>query len=312
MRSACSKPRGNQPESPSSSAEPSGSTGRGCSQRQTRLLSQRGQTGGSGHRLSPCCPGVGDTMSPEAGTRDQPIPAGGVAPEGSQGVGEEGPDTARVWRGQGRPGRRGAEQDTQPRRRSSQVSPRDGTARPCGSRGPGLGLGRRSRLRGPRPRTQEAVSSHALPPGLTYTPCKGKANVVFSDYKLGAVPCVPREAGEASVRSAPGRTAQAPLTFAMDAGGRHVSQLARSDRGSTRSTVWQRGPVLIDAKPQQPRATEAKNQASNEAGVEDSSTDRGQLLGAPSCAVVSVPAAREGSGVKRLPERTLTDAGGGS
>lgn len=312
MRSACSKPRGNQPESPSSSAEPSGSTGRGCSQWQTRLLSQRGQTGGSGHRLSPRCPGVGDTMSPEAGTRDQPIPAGGVAPEGSQGVGEEGPGTARVRRGQGRPGGCRAEQDTQPRRRSSQPSPRDGTARPCGSRGPGLGLGRRSRLRGPHPRTQEAVSSHALPPGLTYTPCKGKANVVFSDYKSGAVPCVPREAGEASVRSAPGRSAQAPLTFTMDAGGRHVSQLARSDRGSTRSTAWQRGPVLIDAKPQQPRATEAENQASNEAGVEDSSTDRGQLLGAPSCAVVSVPAAREGSGVKRLPERTLTDAGGGS
>lgn len=304
MRSACSKPRGNQPESPSSSAEPSGSTGRGCSQRQTRLLSQRGQTGGSGHRLSPRCPGVGDTMSPEAGTRDQLIPAGGVAPEGSQGVGKEGPGSARVWRG--------AEQDTQPCRRSSQASPRDGTARPCGSRGPGLGLGRRSPLRGPHPRTREPVSSHALPPGLTYTPWKGKANVVFSDYKSGAVPRVPREAGEASVRSAPGRSAQAPLTFTMDAGGRHVSQLARSDRGSTRSTAWQRGPVLIDAKLQQPRATEAKNQASNEAGVEDSSTDRGQLLGAPSCAVVSVPAAREGSGVKRLPERTLTDAGGGS
>lgn len=131
MRSACSKPRGNQPESPSSSAEPSGSTGRGCSQWQTRLLSQRGQTGGSGHRLSPRCPGVGDTMSPEAGTRDQPIPAGGVAPEGSQGAGKEGPGSARVWRGQGRPGRRGAEQDTQPCRRSSQASPRDGTARPA-------------------------------------------------------------------------------------------------------------------------------------------------------------------------------------
>lgn len=249
-------------------------------------------------------------MSPEAGTRDQPIPAGGVAPEGSQGAGKEGPGSARVWRGQGRPGRRRAEQDTQPRRRSSQASPRDGTAWPCGSRGPGLGLGRRSRLRGPRPRTQEAVSSHALPPGLTYTPCKGKANVVFSDYKLGAVPRVPSEAGEASVRSAPGRSAQAPLTFTMNAGGRHVSQLARSDRGSTRSTAWQRGPVLIDAKPQQPRATEAKNQASNEAGVEDSSTDRGQLLGAPSCAVVSVPVAREGSWSQAF-TRTHADGCGG-
>lgn len=51
-----------------------------------------------------------------------------MAPEGSQGAGKEGPGSARVWRGQGRPGRRRAEQDTQPRRRSSQASPRDETA----------------------------------------------------------------------------------------------------------------------------------------------------------------------------------------